>query len=95
MKILGMSPKLHRIRYLFGCRPRNLTKIFALDIHLILHIQFELPLQGNGHFGIVTEGVALGYGVQRPFRPSVCIALTGLRTFWPRTLGALRVGRSH
>ena len=28
-----------------------------------------LPLQGTGHFGIVTEGVALGYGVNRPFRP--------------------------
>jgi len=31
--------------------------------------KFVLPLQGNGHFGIITEGVALGYGVKRPFRP--------------------------
>ena len=36
---------------------------------LRITFKFVLPLQGNGQYGIVTEGVALGYGVTRPFRP--------------------------
>lgn len=27
------------------------------------------PFRATGNFGILTEGVALGYGVMRPFRP--------------------------
>ena len=69
--------------YLFGISRENLTEIFTACVHPIVHIQFVLPLQGNGHFAIVTEGVALGYGVKWPFRPLARRGHLGCTPFAP------------